>query len=124
MRLTKTVSFKIGSYVSMHLTYMGNLVGHIMSYNGATVEVLGILKVDKTSMIDDGVKVFCIDDIIYCCRNIYTADIIDVAGEELQKASPDKIEEALAVLISRGEISFYKVPFFAENVFKAFKHRR
>ena len=39
MKLTKAVSFKIGSYVSMHLTYMGNLVGHIMSYNGATVEV-------------------------------------------------------------------------------------
>ena len=70
MKLTKAVSFKIGSYVSMHLTYMGNLVGHIMAYNGATVEVLGILKVDKTSMIDDGVKVFCIDDIIYCCKVI------------------------------------------------------
>lgn len=124
MRLTRTVSFKIGSYVSMHLTYMGNLVGHIMSYKGDTVEVLGILKVDKTSMIDDGVKVFCIDDIIYCCRNISNKTIIDVAGEELQKASPDKIEEALAVLISRGEIPFHKIPFFAENVFKAFKHRR
>ena len=124
MKLTKAVSFKIGSYVSMHLTYMGNLVGHIMSYNGATVEVLGILKVDKTSMIDDGVKVFCIDDIIYCCKVISSNEIMDVAGEELERASPDKIEEALTRLISRGEISFHKIPFFAENSFKPFKHRK
>jgi hypothetical protein len=124
MRLTKTVSFKIGSYVSMHLTYQGNMVGHIMAYNGATVEVLGILKVDKTSMIDDGVKVFCYDDIIYCCKVISSNEIMDVAGEELEKASPDKIEEALTRLISRGEIAFHKIPFFAQNSFKPFKHRK
>jgi hypothetical protein len=124
MKLIKAVSFKIGSYVSMHLTYMGNLVGHIMAYNGATVEVLGIIKVDKTSMIDDGVKVFCIDDIIYCCKVISNNEIMDVAGEELGRASPDKIEEAMTRLISRGEIAFHKIPFFAENKFKAFKHRK
>lgn len=124
MRLTKAVSFKIGSYVSIHLTYQGNLVGHVMEYNGATVEVLGIIKVDKTSMIDDGVKVLCIDDIIYCCKVISSNAIMDIAGEDLVKASPDKIEEALISMISRGDIALHKIPFFAQNVFKPFKHRK
>lgn len=123
MRLTKTVSFKVGSYVSMHLTYMGNLVGHIMSYNGETVEVLGIIKVDKSSMTDNGQKVLCIDDIIYCCRNISSQEIMDVACEELERASPDKIHDAMLMMLSRGEIPFHKIPFFGENVFKPFKHR-
>ena len=123
MRLTKAVSFKTGSYVSMHLTYQGNLVGHVMSWAGHTVQVIGIIKVDKTSMTDEDGKVFCIDDIIYCCKVISSNEIMDVAGEDLVKASPDKIEEALISMISRGDIALHKIPFFAQNVFKPFKHR-
>lgn len=123
MRLTKAVSFKIGSYVSIHLTYQGNLVGHIMSYNGAAIQVLGIIKVDKTSMIDDGTKVACIDDIIYCCKVISSNEIIDVAGEELERATGSQIEEALAILLSRDEIKIHAIPFFGQNVFKQFKYR-
>ena len=124
MRLTKAVSFKTGSYVSMHLTYQGNLVGHVMSWAGHTVQVIGIIKVDKTSMIDEDSKVLCIDDIIYCCKVISSNDIMDIAGEDLVKASPDKIEEALISMISRGDIALHKIPFFAQNVFKPFKHRK
>ena len=123
MRLTKAVSFKTGSYVSMHLTYQGNLVGHVMSWAGHTVQVIGIIKVDKTSMTDEDGKVLCIDDIIYCCKVISSNEIMDVAGEDLVKASPDKIEEALISMISRGDIALHKIPFFAQNVFKPFKHR-
>lgn len=124
MRLTKTVSFKMGSYVSMHLTYQGNMVGHVMSWAGHAVQVLGIIKVDKTSMLDEDGKVACIDDIIYCCKVISSNEIMDIAGEDLEKTTGCQIEEALSSLMARGEIQIHAIPFFGQNVFKPFKHRR
>jgi len=124
MRLIRSVSFKLGSYVSMHLTYQGNLVGHVMSWAGQTVEVLGIIKVDKTSMTDEDGKVLCIDDVIYCCRMISNKTVMDIPGEDLKKPTASALENALSLLISKGEIQIHNIPSFGENVFKPFKFRR
>jgi hypothetical protein len=128
--LTKTASFKQGSYVSCHLTYAGNLVGHIMFDNVSecTVKVLGIIKVVKSYLHDDddGSKVWLVDEIIYACYSLSSWNfgcIIDVPAEDLIKASSDKKEEALSLLIEKEAISILDIPFFAQNIFVPFSYR-
>jgi hypothetical protein len=127
--LAKNVSFKQGSFVSCHLTLQGNLTDHILydTISGSVVHVMGIIKVDKSSIWDDdGSKICLVDEIIYACYSLSAWNygcIHDVLAYDLKTPTANQKEEALAHLISKGDINILSIPFFADNVFKPFIYK-
>ena len=127
--LAKRAYFKQGSFVSSHLTLQGNLTDHILydTISDQVVHVLGILKVDKSSIWDDdGSKICLVDEIIYACYSLSAQNygcIHDVLAYDLRAPNSDQKSNALAYLISKGDINILSIPFFADNVFKSFIYK-
>jgi hypothetical protein len=128
-KLFKSVSFKKGSYISLHLMHQGNLVGHVMWNKVALCPtvVIGIIETVKSKVTEnDGSKNDVIDDVIYCCSNIDSngySSPVECLAEDLIKLDEKRKLEALENLVDNNQIDIFHLPFFGENVFKAFEYR-